>query len=514
MAITTVIVGAGSGGGALAARLTEDPNQQVILVESGPDFATLDEVPAELRDPSQMSVENFDWKYKAYFMEPPATREPQMYPRGRVVGGSSCVNAAIAVRGTKDDFDTWVAAGCDEWSYEETLPYYQRLENDLDFPDSEFHGNSGPIPITRYPREEWSTGAQAFVTSCLERGYPPCDDANHLVGTGVGAMPRNIVGEDRASSLLTYIAEARKRPNFTLIPDAHCLRVVFEGTRAVGVEIDGAEGKRVIRADRTVLAAGAIATPQILILSGVGPVETLDQLGIDHVVASEGVGRNFQDHPFTPVMTLLKEDTDKEGVRVFLKFSTKTGGLVDDIQMPASVLDPATLNLDVDTKGKKALTLVSILAKPRSVGWLTVKSTDPLVPPEIHANFFSDPSDMERLMESVRLAYDIATSSPVKDEISEILFPDAETVSDDDKLEEFIRNFSSTAYHSVGTCRMGPDGDPGAVVDQHLAVRGAQDLWISDGSVMVNVPTALTNLTCYMIGERLADWLKPESASS
>jgi len=506
--MTTIIVGAGSGGGALAARLTEDPDHEVTLIEAGPDYPIAEDVPAPVQDAYEMSVEGFDWGLQAYFLEPPESRDPQPYPRGRIVGGSSAVNAAIAQRATVEDIESWKSDGNTEWGWQDVEPFFKRLENDLDFGERPAHGAEGPVPVFRHPREQWAPAVRAFEQACLDRGFPACEDLNEPGATGVGPVPRNQVGVIRASSLVTYLAEARDRPNLTIMPDATVARVLFEGTRAVGVEVDRGGELEQHFADRIVLAAGAVHTPHILMLSGVGPEDVLAAQGITPVVVSEGVGRNLQDHPFVPVLTLMKERTEHVGVRAELKFTTKDAGeLVDDMMIFGSVLDPATMNMDVDTKGKMALILVALLAKPRSIGWLTLSSPDYKVQPELHVNLSSDPTDVTRLKETVRLAFEIATSSPVKDEIDEILFPDADTVNDDEKLEAFIRSISNTSYHGSCTCRIGPDGDPLAVVDQHLAVRGTENLWIADASVMVRVPTGLTNLTSYMIGERLAGWL-------
>lgn len=513
---TTVIVGAGSGGGALAARLSEDPDQHVILIEAGPDYSESAAIPDDLLDAKEMSVDKHDWGLSAYFFEPPETRTPQPYPRGRVVGGSSSVNAAIAQRATPEDLDGWVAAGAKGWSYADTLPYFQRLESDLDFPDAPGHGNQGAIPIKRHRPEDWAAAARAFEQACLKRGYPACADANAEGSTGVGAVPRNLAGEReyRAGSLLTYIAHSRGRENITIKPDAMCRRVLFDGARATGVEVEHDGVVETISADRTVLAAGAVSTPQLLTLSGIGPRKTLESLGIGPVVVNEAVGKNFQDHVFSPVLGLLKERTDKLGVRAQLKFSSSSGALNNDMMMFSTIADPVTLNLDVETKGRKALTLVSLLARPRSVGWLDILSTDVHQQPDLHVNFLSEPSDIQRIMESTRMAWDIMTSEPVSSEVDEIVMPDAETIADEDKLAEYVRSVGTTSYHASGTCRIGAAGDPAAVVDPKLAVHGTEGLWVADASAMVNVTTGLTNLTAFMIGERLADWLNPADASA
>lgn len=507
---TTVIIGAGSGGGALAARLTEDPDQHVILVEAGPDYPAPELVPEDVRDAGEMSVEKHDWGLKAYFLEPPQAREAMHYARGRIVGGSSAVNAAIAQRATREDLDGWVAAGNPEWSYEKTLPYFVRMESDADFPDAPGHGSQGPVPIMRHFEDDWAEGVRAFAKACEERGFARCDDFNSDGSSGYGPVPRNLVGAEelRASTLVTYLAEARQRPNLTVRPDTLVRRVLFEGTRAVGVEVESAGVVDTITADRVVLAAGAIHTPHLLMLSGVGPREVLQAHGIETVVANDAVGQNFQDHPFAPLVALLKEPTDKNGVRAQLKYSTASGNLVDDMMTFAAVLDPTTINIPVETKGKRALMLNNVLAKPRSVGWITLASPDPAVQPELHVNFLSHPSDVERLQEALRLCWDLVTTSPLAGEVSEICFVDEQTIRDDAKLEGYIRGIASTALHAAGTCRMGPAGDPASVVDQHLAVHGTEGLFVADASVMVNVTTGLTNLTAYMIGERLADWLK------
>lgn len=510
MTLTTVIVGAGSGGAALAARLTEDPDQHVILIEAGPDYEELALVPEDVRDAKEMSVQKHDWGLKAYFLEPPTAREAMPYARGRIVGGSSSVNAAIAERATKEDLDTWVAAGNPEWSYEKTLPFFARLENDLDFPDAPGHGSAGPVPITRHFEDQWPAVTRAFAQACEDRGFPKVEDFNAESSSGYGPVPRNLIGAEelRAGALLTYLAEARDRPNLQIRANTLARRVLFNGTTAVGVEIEVDGRIQDVAADRVVLAGGSFHTPHLMMLSGIGPRQVLAEHGIEPVVVNEAVGRNLQDHPFSPMVALLKEKTDKGGVRAQVKYSTGTENLVDDMMIFAAVLDPATMNIPADTKGRKALMMNNLLAKPHSAGWVTLSSADPHVQPEIHVNFLSHPLDIERLKGSMRKSWDMITSSPMAEEITEICFLDAETVNDDAKLEAYIRAFASTSLHAAGTCRMGPAGDPDAVVDQYLGVHGAQNLWVADASVMVNVTTGLTNLTAFMIGERLAEWLR------
>jgi len=509
MSKTTIIVGAGSGGAALAARLTEDPNQQVILIEAGPDYVNPEDLPDDIRDAKEMSVDKHDWGLKAYFLEPPTARDAMPYARGRVVGGSSSVNAAIAQRATKEDLDTWVAAGNPEWSYEKTLPYFAKLEADQDFPDAAGHGANGPIPIKRHFEQDWPRITRAFAKSWEAQGLPWVEDFNTKVSSGYGPVPRNLMGEDevRAGALVTYLAQARNRPNLDIRADTLARKVLFEGNTAVGVEIEKDGEVENVMADQVVLAGGAFHTPHLLMLSGIGPSAVLEAHNIEPVVVNEAVGQNLQDHPFSPMVALLKEKTDLGGVRAQAKFSTGTEDLIDDMMIFAAVLDPATMNIPAETKGKKALMMNNLLAKPHSIGWVSLSSADPQVQPEIHVNFLSHPLDMERLKGSMRKSWEMITSSPMKEEIDEICFLDEETIKDDAKLEEYIRNFASTSLHCAGTARMGQADDPKAVVDQYLNVHGTENLMVADASVMVNVTTGLTNLTAFMIGERLADWL-------
>ena len=509
MSTHTIVVGSGSSGGALAARLTEDADQQVTLIEAGPDYTSVDVTPDDIRDAGEVSTSKHDWGLKAYFLEPPDTREPQIYARGRVVGGSSSVNGAVAHRGTVDDFTAWAAAGHDEWSWEKVQPYYRRVETDLDYGSNADHGGDGPIPVRRYPREEWPPAARAFEKSLVDRGFPVIEDNNGAGATGFGPAARNLIDDMRASTLLTYLSDARERPNLTILSDTPCLRVVFDGTTAVGVEIDRGNGPEVLRADRVVLCAGAVHSPQLLMLSGVGPAETLSRFGIAPIVINEAVGQNFKDHPLAPVVSLIPA-TPHHGIRAELKYTTPRGrelGMADDAFVFPLVMDLASLNLPAGPGGQEAFTLLSILVKPRSLGWLTLRSADPREQPEIHANFLGDQEDLTRVMQSVRFAHECATSEPLASDLQSVVAPDAETVADDAALADWLRSVVTTGYHGVSTCRMG--GDAGtSVVDQRLSVHGTDNLWVADCSVLPDITSAATNLTAVVVGERLADWLR------
>jgi choline dehydrogenase len=501
---TTVVVGAGSAGGALAARLTEHPDEHVILVEAGPDYPSMADVPPSVLDSYELAVDHF-WPLEAYFVEPAEARPPQPYPRGRLVGGSSCVNAAVAQRGAPEDFASWVERGNDLWSWEAVLPYLRRLEADREFGAEGYHGDAGPISVVRL-RDRWPEAARAFEAACRARGFPVCDDHNAPWTTGVGPLPRNQIGDVRASSLVTYIREARGRANLEIRADTTAARVAFDGTRAVGVEVERGGETEPIAADRVVLSAGAVHSPQLLMLSGIGPRSVLDPLGVGIISALDGVGRDLRDHTVIQVTGLLREPDPSRGILAALRYSSD-GVAINDMAIFPLVLDPASVNLAIETQGQVAMILAVLVAKPRSTGWLAVTSTDPHVQPEMHLAYLSDEHDLERMAGGVRLAYDLVTSPPLAEHFSEILFPTAEVVADDARLRAWMMQVVATGYHASGTCRMGPDGDPGAVVDQSLRVRGVEELYVCDASVFPNIPTGLTNMTAYLIGERLADWL-------
>jgi choline dehydrogenase len=511
MTLTTIVIGAGSAGGVIAARLSEDPQNEVVLIEAGPDYPTMAQVPDDLKDAGDMSQFAHDWGLAAHFVEPPEAREPQRYPRGRVVGGSSCVNAAVGVRPAIEDYRRWADDGATEWGWDAVGPVLERIERDLDFGERPGHGAAGLVPIMRSSRSEWPAPTLAFEQACVDRGFAAVDDLNAPGATGIGPTARNMWDGIRASTLVTYLHQARGRENLTILGETTCRRILFDGNRATGIEVERDDGRvERIDGDRIVLSAGAIHSPQILTLSGIGRAESLAALGIEPVSTLEGVGRNLQDHPNSSLLALMKP-TEYRGARAVLKFTTQNGkehGEVDDFMLFACVLEPETLNLEVDVEGRQAFTLVNILAKPHSIGWLDIVSPDHRIAPEIHLNYLGDERDMARMKEGMRLAFEVATSAPLDATIDTPMFPEAETVHDDDLLEAWLREAVSCAFHAACTCAMGADPAKGAVVDQHLAVHGVENLWVADASVMPTITTGVTNIATYLIGERMAEMLR------
>ena len=506
---TTIVVGSGSTGGALAARLSEYPDENVILVESGPDYATEEELPEQLRDAWNPQLEGpHDWGLAGYLVEPAGARPPAPYPRGRVVGGSSTVNGAIAQRGYPQDFDAWAAAGNTEWAWNKVLPCYINVETDLEFADSEIHGTEGPVPIMRTNKEEWPPAVRAFDAATRDRGFAECVDHNDHNQTGIGRIPRNQRGERRAGTLLTYVAQSRGRANFELRPRTTVHRVIFEGRRAVGVEAEHDGRVERIIGDRVVLCGGFIKSPQLLMLSGVGPKEGLRRVGIEPLVDLAGVGRNVLDHAFAPIVGLAADPRpDFFGFRCELKYPSE-GSDTSDIQIFPSLLELASLNFDLETDAQAAVMWGVVLGKPRSAGWLELTTSDPRAAPDLHMNFLADPVDRRRTAEAVRTVFELMGAPEVDAELRELLFPTLDIVKDDDALDRWLYDTITTGFHGASSCRMGPREDETAVVDQYLEVHGTEELFVADASIMPDITTGMTNLTCYMIGERAAELLR------
>jgi len=507
-----IIVGGGSAGAVLAARLSQEPARRVLLLEAGPDYATLTSTPADLRDGWRMSLREHDWALTAQAV--PGRAIP--YPRARVIGGSSAVNATIALRGVPADYDEWAALGNDEWSWAKVLPYFRRLEDDPEGA-GELHGRGGPITIARWRPDELIPVQRAFFEVCRRLGFPEVADHNHPEATGVGPFPQNRRGRLRLSTAIGYLLPARHRPNLTIAPRCLVNRVLFAGDRATGVEISGEDGPEQVGGRRITLAAGAIGSPAILLRSGVGPQTALADLGIEAVADLPGVGAGLSDHPVTRLLLVPKPgscDPQTPLAQMVARYTAPGSGEFNDMQQVIfSHVDVAGIGGEqaVAAVGTPlAIGLPVALERPRTRGHLLIASTDPRVPPVIELNFAADPEDLRRLVEGVRLAWQIAHQPEIARHTHRVALLSGETMSSDDALAAYVRATVTTQFHPCGTARMGPSDDPMAVVDQHCRVRSIPNLRVVDASVMPAIPRANINLTCIMIGEHVADWMRGE----
>jgi choline dehydrogenase len=503
----TVVVGAGSAGGIVAARLSEDPDEEVILIEAGPDFNPGD-LPPDLADADRMVPRGpFDWGFTARFG--PQAAEERAYPRGRLVGGSSAVNAASAARGIPEDFDAWAGPEDHLWSWTALLPFFRAVETDPAFA-TPGHGQSGPVSIVRTDRAEWPTFISAVASACAERGYGFSADANDPGATGVMQPPRNRVGTLRASTWLSYINPARSRPNLTIQADTEALRVLLAGDRAAGIEvIRSGGGPETIFADRVVLCAGVVNTPRILWHSGIGDPKEIRGAGLDCRHDLPGVGKSLQDHPLVPVAGLVvPEGASRFGPLLQVR-ATSTLGHRNDLFLGVGLYPAASLNFALAAADDTVAMIGANVARPFSRGSLRLRSSDPMVSPEIDLGLLTDNRDLARMEEILMFALEIAESSGVRQVMPHILTPPAEIRSSPAMLVEWVTTNVQSALHATGTCKMGPAGDELAVVDYDLHVRGVDDLFICDASVMPVIPAGATNMTCYMLGEASMRFLRP-----
>jgi choline dehydrogenase len=504
-----IIVGAGSSGAVLAARLSEDPARSVLLLEAGPDFASIEETPADLLDGKNISIVEHDWHLTAEAMP----GKTIAYPRGKATGGSSGVNATVALRGVPADYDEWAALGNPAWAWQHVLAYFRRLEDDQD-EGGDLHGRDGPIYIRRWRDDELQPFSSAVAAGFRALGYPEVGDHNHPDSTGYGAYPVNQRDGLRISTAIAYLLPARHRLNLTIRP--HCLvdRVLIEGNRAIGVEVESGGVRQTVLGRRITLSAGAVVSPAILLRSGIGPKDDLKALGVEPLLDLPGVGANLLDHPTASLMLIPKPgvcDLNTPSIQMILRTTTPGSAEFNDLQIFAvNQLDIAALAPQVAQRLGMSVfpRLVASLQRPLSRGRLTLVSKDPQQQARLELNYFDHPEDMRRMVEGLRLCWQVAQAPEVQALIDGIEGLTADMVADDAAVAQAVRDTASTTFHPAGTAKMGPESDPYAVVDQQCRVHGIEGLRVADASVMPNIPRANTNLTCIMIGERVADWMR------
>jgi len=477
-----VVVGGGAAGCVVAARLAETASRSVLLLEAGPDLRA--KAPDELRDGWNLSRE-FDWGYDS---QPDERGVVESVRRGKLLGGTSLVTR-FAVRGAPGDFDEWSALGNEDWGFDDVLPYFNRLESDVEFGDQPWHGDSGPIPVTRYPELELTELASVARDELLALGFPEVEDHNRPGAVGVGRMPMSSRDGIRVTTADAYLPAGGTPPNLMIRADTHVAEVVFDGTGATGVRtLDGA----VVEAGRVVLCAGTYGSPAIMMRSGIGPADHLGSVGVPVRVDLRGVGANLADHPAVDV---------DPGYRGPGRTAPVLHTIATFHSSRTAADGPPDLMLWVaDPSGECAIDVV--LLKPETRGGVRLGSADPAAPPLIELPAVREPADVDRLAEGYRRGWELAGRPELRRLCAE---PPAPELQSEEELRPAVRENAYSIPHSVGTCAMGPSPDAGAVVDVSGSVYGTERLSVVDASIMPIVPSGFPHVATIMLAERLSE---------
>jgi choline dehydrogenase len=524
-----IVIGSGSAGAVIAARLSEDPGVRVLLLEAG----GRDTHPFQLMPIAFLKVANhrrFNWGYESE-PEPGLGGRRLAIPRGRTLGGTSSINAMIAIRGNPRDFDLWRQQGLDGWGYADVLPYFRRLESHWRGA-SAYHGGDGPVRVS--PVDFPDMMLEPLQRAAAAAGHPVNEDPNGAVQDGFSRVDATIGAGRRSSTARAYLYPAMGRANLTIAMGALTSRIVVEHGRAVAVEYaQGGERKQARAAREIVLSGGSYNSPQILMLSGIGPADHLREIGIPVVHDLPGVGQNLAEHPNILNVYGMRERVgltrhlrlDRAawwGVRWYLSHvgPFATNGAAANIFMHSrDGLERPDLQLTVLSASNSADLWMPGITKaptycftvrigdlhPLSRGWVKLRSTDPAAKPRILFNMFAEKIDLDTMVRGVRATREVFAEAPLRDMVDHEIAPGAEAASDE-QLAAFIRENAGHRSHPVGTCRMGIDA--GAVVDAELRVHGIEGLRVADASVMPDIPSGNTNLPTIMIGEKAADLIR------
>jgi choline dehydrogenase len=527
-----VIVGGGSAGCVLAGRLSEDPRVTVCLLEAGsPDTSAF--IHAPLGFAATAPLKMFSWGYETV---PQAGFNGRrgFQPRGKVLGGSSSVNAMVYTRGNPRDYDGWAAQGNPGWTFQDVLPLFKRAENSECFGATDYHGADGPLHVS-YLRSP-SPLNETFMQACAQVGIARTQDYNGAQQNGVAMAQVTQKNGERYSAARAYVTPHLQRPNLTVITSAHTTRVLLEGKRATGVEYLHNGTKQQVQAKREViLSGGAFGSPQLLMLSGIGPAAHLQQHGIAVLHDLPGVGQNLQDHITTVLIHRTQRKAETLGTSlsgawalltaIFEWRKKRTGWITTNVAECQGFFstqgNPEYPNIQlalcvgiVDDHTRKAhlghgYTLHITLMRPKSRGSVTLQSANPTDAPLIDPAFLKDPDDLQQLIQGTQKGYDILQAPALAPYRGEMLYPLER--NNPAQIEAFLRKHSDTEYHPIGTCKMGPASDPMAVVDATLRVHGLQNLRVVDASIMPCLTTGNTNAPTIMIGEKAADLIRNAS---
>jgi len=522
MRYNVVIVGGGAAGCVLAGRLAADPRTSVLLLEAGPDYPDPANLPDEIKFGHTRFAEALDSQHNWALRGITTEEQGAIHvAQGKVIGGGSSINGQAMQRGFPEDFDSWAALGNDEWSYDKVLPYFRKSERDLDIQDNYCHGSDGPMPVRRRQSGPWPPIQQAFHAACVQAGFATTKDKNGLHPAGLGVSPSNNLDGVRMSTAMTHLNPVRHYLNLTVRGGVFVRKIVIDGGKAVGVEAESGGKVFHVEADRVVLSAGAIRSPHLLMLSGIGPEDHLSQFGIPTVRHLPSVGRNLWNHLSAQVTFKVKDGISlaahPDAVHFSLHYTAPGSSAVNDMVLRTSpVVDERwervpgvrTRYLIDDVPPERAARILCTLGLPDGSGYVSLASADPRIQPTFNYCYLQQPNDIRRVREGLRLAMTLLESDGYKDVADRRIQPTDDILADDDALDLWIRQTVGTARHVSGTCKMGPDADPMAVVDQYCRVKGVQGLWVADASVIPRIPrSGGAHATVIMIGERVVDWI-------